>query len=99
LTIPANTTYGGTNDQYLQFSVNVPASITVMVTFNLSDGSYFKKYLVIGGEVTNNEFSLKATGKIQGGSSIETRKRTIIATYDVGTNKITSWEESQQHLP
>jgi Tfp pilus assembly protein PilX len=97
LTIPANTTYGGTNTQYIQFSVNVPAYLTVSVTFNLSDGSSLKKYLVIGGNATNNEFSLRATGIIQGGAA-GTARRSLVATYDIGTGKITSWQESSRHI-
>ncbi len=100
LSITAGANYSGTNDQYIHFSVNVPDdNKTIAVTFNFNDGSSVKKYLLISNNETNNEFFIKATGKIQAGSDSETRKRTILATYDIGTSNITSWEESQNHLP
>ncbi len=97
LSIQGNTTYSGTNVQYLSFSANIPANLTVSLTFNFSDGSFLKKLLINGGKVTNNEFSLRATGKIGSGSSALAR-RTLTATYDVTTNKITSWQESTKHI-
>lgn len=89
--IASGASYNGTNDQYLQFDSNV--SGTASITFNFSDGSSFKTYLLKNGNKANNEFSLKSTGKIKTGSTVEAR-RTLVATYDIATNNFTSWEES-----
>jgi len=69
----------------------------VICTFIFSDGSRSKFYLLKNGGGCNNEFRITATGEIRSGASVLAR-RTLIATYDAGTAKITSWEESQSHI-
>ena len=94
----ANTTYSGINDQVFKFTANIGANADVVCTFNFSDNSFFKTYLLKAGAGANKEFSLKATGKIQNGSTLLAR-RTLVLTYDYGTGNISSWEESTDHLP
>jgi len=97
LTIPAGTSYLGPNDQYMHFDANIPAGITVSVVFNFSDGTAYSKTLVKSGNTTNSEFTIKATGKILAGIA-PIRRRTLLVTYDIGTQKITSWQETQSHI-
>ena len=91
--------HGNNNDQIWEFSGNVPTTSTteVLVEFIFSDGSSRKAYLLRLGKGGNKEFSITSTGEIRRGASLEAR-RTLRATYDLGTNKITSWEESTGHI-
>lgn len=97
--IGSGTSYSGAGDQVFQFSINIPNSSTtdIVVTFIFSDGSAFKTYLLKGGGGANKEFSVTATGEIRGAGDVEA-KRTLAATYDTGTDKITSWQESASHI-
>ncbi len=97
LTIPPGTSYDGPNEQYIHFDANIPSGITISVTFNFSNGSSLSKTLVKDGETTNDELTIKATGKVQGGIAPVAR-RTLVATYDVTSGEITSWQESQAHI-
>jgi uncharacterized beta-barrel protein YwiB (DUF1934 family) len=92
-TIAAGAYYDKTNDQYLHFDANV--SGTVSVVFNFSDGSSYKALLLKNGSSVNKEFSITATGEVRGNA---TWRRTIEATYDTGTNTITSWQEKSSHI-
>jgi len=96
LTIASGTSYSGYNDQEWEFST---ASIIgdVVCTFILSDGSQIKSYLIKNDLSGSKEFSITATGEVRSGTAVQAR-RTLNATYDIGTSKITSWQESQNHI-
>ncbi|MEW6101247.1 MAG: pilus assembly PilX N-terminal domain-containing protein [Candidatus Omnitrophota bacterium] len=95
LSIASGVSYAGANDQVFQFSNNV--SDEVVCTFIFSDGSTFKTYLLKSGLGANREFSITATGEIRNGPVVEAR-RTLSATYDTGTDRITSWQEPAGHI-
>lgn len=97
--IAAGVYYASNNDQIWEFSGNVPsvASTDVVVTFVFSDGSSYKAYIFKDGKGADKEFSITSTGEIRRGAAIAAR-RTLVATYDNGTNKFTSWEETQSHI-
>ena len=93
-TIAAAGTYA--NNSFL-FSSAVPLNAVISATFYCSgDGSSREAMLYNNGRSGNKEFSITATGKVAAGKL--TWKRTIEATYDVGTSKITSWNETESHL-
>jgi hypothetical protein len=92
-TISAGTTHSGNNDQKWTFSDNV--SGTVACTFIFSDGSERKALLLNSGAGANKEFSITATGQVNGNA---TWRRTVEATYDTGTSTITSWQETPEHI-
>ncbi len=85
--------YGNLTDQQWVFSRSV--SGTVVATFVSSDMSSYKK--AIRGAPANSSFSIKATGEIRNGSVVAAR-RSVVATYNTGTQRITSWEESTRHI-
>lgn len=93
--IASGTSYTGSDQQIWEFSRNVTGD--VIVTFIFSDGSSYKTYILKSGTGANKEFSITATGEVRNGANVVGR-RTLVATYDTGTNKITSWEESQNHI-
>ena len=93
-TIAAAATYANNN---FTFSSSIPLNAVISVTFYCSgDGSSREAMLYNNGRSGNKEFSITATGKSVAGKW--TWKRTIEATYDVGTSKITSWNETESHL-
>lgn len=94
-TLTAATSYSAAIDQIWQFSNN--ASGDVVVTFIFNDGSSHKAYLLKNGQGVNKEFSITSTGEVRSGSTSLAR-RTLNATYDTGTSRITSWEETQSHI-
>lgn len=94
LTIAAGVSYFGINDQQWDFSGG-SVSGDVICTFIFSDGSQRKAYLLKAGKSANKEFSITATGEVRGNA---TWRRTIEATYDTGTSKITSWQERWGHI-
>ena len=94
-TLTPGAVYSGNNDQKWNFQ-NV-ISGDVIVTFIFSDGSRRKAILLEDDSGSDNEFTITATGEVRNGVNVEAR-RTISATYDVGTSEITSWEESQSHI-
>ena len=94
-TITSGTSHTGNNDQRWQFENSISGD--VIVTFIFSDGSSYEVMLLDNGSAVNNEFSIKATGEVRNGSTVEAR-RTLVATYDVGEDEITSWEESTSHI-
>lgn len=85
----------GTTNNTFRFTVTIPSDATVVATFFFTDGSSRKAYLLNNGRSGNNEFLITSTGEVR--ESIRW-KRTIEATYDVGVNRITSWQEVQSHL-
>lgn len=97
VTIPAATAYTALRDQAWQFSSNIPSGFSMTVTFIFSDGSSQKVIIAQNQRAGNKEFSIKSTGEVRSGSKVEAR-RTLIATYDVKVNRITSWEETQDHI-
>ena len=70
---------------------------TITAQFDFSDGSSRSANLLDFGSGGNDEFSITATGEVRTGAVVEAR-RTLSATYDVGTSEITSWEESLNHI-
>lgn len=99
LAITSGTQHANNNDQIFEFSSNVPStsSTDMVVTFVFSDGSSRKAYILKSGLGANKEFSITSTGEVRGGVS-GTFRRTLLATYDTGTNKITSWQEASSHI-
>ncbi|MBU1090366.1 MAG: hypothetical protein KKC42_00795, partial [Candidatus Omnitrophica bacterium] len=95
LAIASDAAYSNTDDQIWEFSRNVAGDLAVSFVF--SDGSSYKTYLLKDGLGWDKAFSIKATGEIRSGAAVEAR-RTLLATYDIGTDNITSWEESQEHI-
>jgi len=93
--IASGVSHTGNNDQKWEFSQAISGD--VIVTFIFSDGSQRKVYLLDDDLGVDNDFSITATGEIRSGATIEAR-RTLIATYDVGTSELTSWEESLNHI-
>jgi len=97
--ITSGTAYTTATDQAWTFANS--ASGDIVVTFIFSDSSTYKLYLTkdsSGITVSgNHEFSITATGEIRSGANVEAR-RTLVATYDDGTNEITSWQETQNHI-
>ncbi|HOX55153.1 MAG TPA: hypothetical protein PLC32_06885 [Candidatus Omnitrophota bacterium] len=96
-TIPAGTEYASYSHQDWAFSKQIPAGLSITVTFIFSDGTSRKVVLAQNQRAGNKEFSIKATGEVRSGSKVEAR-RTLIATYDTNTSTITSWEETQDHI-
>jgi len=95
LTLAPGDSYTSQNDQIWRFSNALSGD--VLCTFNFSDGTSRTCYLMRNGGGANNEFPVKATGESRSGATVVAR-RTLIATYDIGTGKITSWQESQDHI-
>ncbi|MFC1708650.1 hypothetical protein ACFL2J_01125 [Candidatus Omnitrophota bacterium] len=87
--------YLGDDDQIWEFSADISGDI--ICTFIFSDGSQVKAYLLKDDLSGNSEFSITATGEIRSGTTVEAR-RTLTASYDIGTSEITSWQESQSHI-
>jgi len=94
-TLTPGAVYSGNNDQKWEFQNAISGD--VVVTFIFGDGSQRKAILLDNDSGADNEFSITATGEVRNGANVEAR-RTIEATYDVGTSEITSWEESQIHI-
>jgi len=97
LSINAGVTIGSApaSANRLEFSSAIPSDGIIVATFYFSDGSSRKAILYNGVSGGNNEFLITSTGEVR---STITWKRTIEATYDVGTTKITSWQETESHL-
>ncbi len=95
LTLTPGAVYSGNNDQKWEFQNAIDGD--VIVTFIFGDDSQRKAVLLDDNFGSDNEFSITATGEVRNGAKVEAR-RTINATYDVGTSEITSWEESQNHI-
>ncbi|MCF7908238.1 MAG: hypothetical protein K9L86_05165 [Candidatus Omnitrophica bacterium] len=92
-TIPAGTTE---NDVWLDWEIGsdiTPMTITAVITF--SDGSTVEVMLLNSGLTSDNVMNITSTGKIV---TNYTWRRTLKAAYDIGTSKIVSWEESQDHI-
>lgn len=68
---------------------------TITAQFGFTDGSSRNVNLLVSGSAGSNDFLIKSTGKVV---AKDTWKRTIVATYDVGTEEITLWQESSSHL-
>ena len=95
--ISSGTLHSGAGDQQWKFSKNITSGFDVTVTFIFSDGSSRKAILSKNQKAGNSEFSIKSTGEVRSGSSVDSR-RTLVATYDLAEDEITSWEESQDHI-
>lgn len=95
ITLNPGQSYSAQNDQIWRFSNALSGDI--ICTFIFSGGTSRKCYLLKNGGGANNEFPLAATGEIRSGAAPVAR-RTLIATYDIGTGNITSWQESQNHI-
>ena len=93
--ISSGAAHAGNNDQKWEFDNAVSGD--VVVTFIFSDASSYETLLLDQGSTVNNQFSITATGEVRNGSTVEVRK-TLVATYDVGEDEITSWEESNDHI-
>ena len=88
---------GSYANNFFTFNSAIPLNSVISVTFYCSgDGSSRKALLYNNGRSGNREFSVTATGKAMAGTSAF--KKTIEATYDVGVNTITSWNETDSHL-
>lgn len=96
-TLLAGAEYSTYWHQTWNFSSQIPAGFSVTVTFTFSDGTSRKVVLAQNQRAGNKEFSIKATGEVRSGNKVEAR-RTLVATYDTNTGKITSWEETQDHI-
>jgi hypothetical protein len=68
---------------------------TITVRFNFSDGSYKIANIIENGQSGDDTITLKATGKVV---ARDTWKKTFVVTYDVTSQEITSWKESNAHL-
>lgn len=68
---------------------------TVVCEFTFSDGSSVTCNILTNGLTSPNCFTIKSTGSVV--SNI-TWKRTLLATYDVTTGKVTSWNETNSHI-
>ena len=90
----AAATYANNN---FTFSSAIPLNAVISVTFYCSgDGSSREAILYNNGRSGNKEFPITATGKVVTGKF--TWRRTIEAAYDAGDQKITSWNETENHL-
>ncbi|MFC1674546.1 hypothetical protein ACFL1K_01435 [Candidatus Omnitrophota bacterium] len=92
-TIPAGVTE---NDVWLDWEIGsniLPMTISAMITF--SDNSGVEIMLLDEGAGSVNAIIITSTGEAV---TPFTYIRTLKAGYDVGTNEIISWEESQDHL-
>ncbi len=94
-TLAAQQSFTGVGHNAWRFTVSIPNNAIVLVTFYFTGGSSRKAYLLNNGRSGNKEFSITATGEVRGATRW---KRTIEATYDVGVNRITSWQESDSHI-
>ncbi|MDD5136290.1 MAG: type II secretion system protein [Candidatus Omnitrophica bacterium] len=93
-TIAAGGSYANNN---FTFTGAIPIDSVITATFYCSgDDSGRKAILYNNGRSGNKEFSITATGKVVAGKF--TWRKTIEATYDVGTSTITSWSETENHL-
>ena len=102
----AGASYNGVEDNRWEFDRPVQLTANkyntpLSVTFIMADNSRRKAVMISKDFLTgNNEFSITATGRVgDQGSGSAARKRTIEATYDMGKNVITSWQETALHLP
>lgn len=77
------------------FSNAIPNDAIIIVTFFFTDGSSRKANLLNLGRSGNNEFSITSTGTVRDAADW---KRSIEATYDVEAGKITSWQETENHI-
>lgn len=68
---------------------------TITAQFGFTDGSSRNAAFLVSGLAGDDDFSIKSTGKVTGK---DTCKKTVVATYDVGTGKVTSWQETFGHL-
>ncbi len=89
-TMNARQAFTGTTSNTWRFTATIPKEAIILVTFYFTDNSTRKAYLFNNGRSGNNEFSITATGEVRGATNW---RRTIEATYDVGVNRITSWQE------
>jgi len=94
-TLAPGASFTAQNDQIWRFTNEITGD--VKCTFIFSDGSQSTFYLLKGGTSANNEFPITATGEVRSSGSTVAR-RTLVATYDIGSHNITSWEESQNHI-
>ena len=84
------------NDVWLDWETGSDMSLkTISAVLTFSDGSTLEIVLLDEGQGSDNAIVITSTAKAVGSY---TWKRTIRAGYDVGTNEITSWEESLDHL-
>ena len=95
-TVPLNYTFtaGSTAILGMKWDV-VTTAKTVVCEFIFSDGSSVIATILSSGKTSANCFTIKSTGSVV--SNI-TWKRTLLATYDVGTGKVTSWNETNSHI-
>ena len=84
------------NDVWLDWETGtniVPMIVSAILTF--SDGSTVEILLLNAGHGSDNAIVITSTGET---ATTFTCKRTLKAAYDIGTNEIVSWEESEDHL-
>jgi len=92
-TIPAGQTE---NDVWLDWETGSDiTSMTISAVLTFGDGSTLEIMLLNAGQGSSNAIVITSTGKAV---ATDTWRRTIKASYDVGTSEIISWEESQDHL-
>lgn len=88
--------FSSKDDNMWRFGSPIPRQAVVAVTFYFTDGSSRRAILFNKGRSGNKEFSITSTGEVRKGSYKE--KRTLRSTYDIGTKKITSFEEILSHI-
>jgi hypothetical protein len=81
---------------YLAFQNDIPTNATIILTFS-PGRSYERKAVILkNGYAGNNEFQITSTGMTN--TSKGKMRRTLRATYDITTNRFTSWQEVDTHL-
>lgn len=101
-TMNAQQSFSAATDNTWRFTVSIPNNAIIAVTFYFTDNSTRKAYLMTNkyqessSRSGNKEFTITSTGEVRLGGN--PWRRTIEATYDVGVNRITSWQESDTHL-
>ncbi|MDD5423083.1 MAG: hypothetical protein PHT32_06670 [Candidatus Omnitrophica bacterium] len=90
--------YGQKNVGFgMYFDNDVPSTATITVSFYFAASPEPRKFVIIrNGYSGNNEFQITSTGRVAAGPA--TFRRTIKATYDVKTDKVTSWVETDAHI-
>lgn len=79
-----------------RFSNSIANNSTIILTINPGSPNQSRRiYLYNKGRSGNKEFAITCTGRVIKGASW---KRTIKATYDIGVDRITSWQESVNHV-
>lgn len=97
----ASTSYTVATQNYYLFSIAIPRDAVIIVTyyFSLTDDTNSRRAIIYNynaGFGGNNEFSIRSTGMRTIGNDVS--RQTIEATYNIDAGRITSWEDSQNHI-